>query len=1143
MQPDRDREITITGLINAMAVNRQTIAKVRRDYNSWVANETLEDYALRFAPRSFRKWSEFRVANTAFGSISFLVLEAMGGLMAVNYGFTNACWAILAVGLIVFLTGFPISYYAARHNIDMDLLTRGAGFGYIGSTLTSLIYASFTFTLFALEASIMSLALELYFHMPIALAHVVSAVVVIPLVTFGITTINRLQLWTQPIWLILLIAPYVAVLAREPEALAERPGFLGNGPADGRFDWIVFGTACTMAFSMVAQIGEQVDFLRFLPEKTAANRGRWWAATIVAGPGWILLGMVRQLGGAFLAHLAIRHGIAPVHAHEPTQMYLTAYGYVFGNTGVALAATTLLVVISQIKINVTNAYAGSLAWSNFFSRLTHSHPGRVVWLVFNVAIALLLMELGVFGALERVLGLFSNVAIAWIGALVADLVINKPLGLSPPYVEFKRAYLPDLNPVGVISTLCASVVAILAYLGVFGEWPRAFSAFLALGLALVLAPLIAFLTGGRFYAARDREDWGTATPHAQCCICGNDFEIEDKAYCPAYQGTICSLCCTLDARCLDACKPGVRLKDQLESLARWLPAPWPIAIRLRLIRFTLVFTLLATLGGLFVGVIYYQDILAAAGNPGLARALFDSFVKVYSALLVLLGLGAWWLVLINESRQVAQEESTRQTQLLMREIEEHRKTDDKLKRAKDAAERANQAKSRFLSDMSHEIRTPLNSILGYAQILGKDPAIPAHRRDAVEIVQRSGEHLSALIEDILDIARIEARKLELKRAPIDLAALIEQLSRMFRPQAETKGLAFRCQILDPLPRRIRGDEKRVGQILINLLGNAVKFTSSGEVLFRVGYSGEIARFEIVDTGVGIPADQIEEIFQPFQRLAGGRGNAVSGSGLGLTISKILAEIMGGELTVASVPEQGSTFSVRLFLPDQRSLDETPVEDDVSGYHGPRRRILIVDDQPEHRGLLRSILEPLGFGLAEAGCGEECLARTGERRPDLILLDLLMSGGMHGIEAAGRLRAEGYRGPIIVVSANAYPSDRKQSFSAGCDDFVAKPIQIPEVLRKLKVHLGLDWIYRKDGGTAGRAATDEGMALPLPEVIEQLAGCARIGDMRGLTDRLKDLIDEDFKYLPYARHLQGLAKEFRIADIRKFLAAGKKEVHR
>ncbi|WP_133718851.1 response regulator [Methylocaldum gracile] len=1119
-------------------LSRQAIVKIRRDYNAWVANETLEDYALRFAPRSFRKWSEFRVANTAFGSISFLVLEAIGGFLAINYGFVNACWAIIAVGLVVFLTGLPISYYAAKHNIDMDLLTRGAGFGYIGSTLTSLIYASFTFTLFALEASIMSLALELYFDIPIAAAHVVSALSVIPLVTFGVTTISRLQLWTQPLWIVLLVAPYAAVIWREPEALTELALFPGSENRGAQFDWILFGTAATMAFSMVAQIGEQVDFLRFLPEKNHRNRYRWWAATIIAGPGWIFLGMARQLGGAFLAYLALKHGIAGERAHEPTQMYRVAYGYLFDDGRLALAATALFVVVSQLKINVTNAYAGSLAWSNFFSRLTHSHPGRVVWLVFNVMIALLLMELGVFGALERVLGLFSNVAIAWIGALVADLVINKPLGLSPPFVEFKRAYLPDINPVGVLSTLGASAISTAAYTGLFGALPQAFSAFIALATAFLLTPVIAWLTRGRHYLARDRNDWGSTTPHAKCCICENDFELEDKAYCPAYQGTICSLCCTLDARCLDTCKPNARLKDQLERASRrWLPSCLSPQFRLRLIQFALVYLLLAALTGVFVGVIYYQDILAAAsGDEALSQALFANFLKVYSALLVFLGLAAWWIVLSNESRQVAQEESGKQTALLLKEIEEHRKTDSMLQKTREAADRANQAKSRFVSDMSHEIRTPLNSILGYAQILRKDPSIPAHRREAVEIIQRSGEHLSSLIEDILDIARIEARKIELRHGAIDFPAFIEQLVRMFRPQAEAKGLTFRCQIVDVLPRRIRGDEKRVGQILINLLSNAVKFTQEGGIVFRVGYSGEIARFQVTDTGEGISQDQIETIFLPFRRLPRARGNAIPGSGLGLTISKMLTQIMGGELTVESEPQKGSTFAVRLFLPSLRSAEEVRDEGDIMGYRGPRRKILVVDDQPEHRGILTSALTPLGFVLEEAGSGEECLAKAREWNPDLILLDIIMPGTT-GIEAAASLRQTGFKTPIIVVSANAYQSDCRSASAAGCDDFLAKPIQIEELLRKLKLHLSLDWLYRGEDTEQIETAPDtaQPMLRPPPDCLEELAAFARIGDLRGLADRLDTLAGSDAGYIPFAEHLQALSREFRLGDIKKTLS--------
>ena len=560
----------------------QHITKIRRDYNALVANETMEDYALRYAPRSFRKWSEFEVANTAFGSTSFLVLEAIGGFLSINYGFTNAVWAILIVAIIIFITSLPISYYAARYHIDIDLLTRSAGFGYIGSTVTSLIYASFTFTLFALEASIMSLAIELYFHIPLPIAYIVSAMLVIPLVTFGITTISRMQLWTQPLWLLLLIAPYIAVVMREPDAIPILKTYLWFAGSGQGFDWLLFGAAATVAFSMMAQIGEQVDFLRFMPDKTPSNKLRWWLAMIAGGPGWVVFGAARQLLGALLAHLAIRHGISPEHAHEPTQMYLVAYQKLFDNPQWALAATTLFVILSQIKINVTNAYAGSLAWSNFFSRLTHSHPGRVVWLLFNVLIALLLMEFGVFGALEKVLGLFSHMSIAWICTIAAELMINKPLGLSPKIVEFKRAYLPDLNPVGIISTLCASVLSIVAYLGLFGEIAKAFSGFIALGLAFMLTPALAWLTGGKDYLARDRDENNLKTQN-KCSICENEFEHEDMAYCPAYAGSICSLCCTLDARCLDACKTGFRFDDYLEKLARrCLPARMDMTSRLRL---------------------------------------------------------------------------------------------------------------------------------------------------------------------------------------------------------------------------------------------------------------------------------------------------------------------------------------------------------------------------------------------------------------------------------------------------------------------------------------------------------------------------------------------------------------------------------
>ena len=677
------------------------VVKERREYNTWVANETLEDYSLRYAPKSFRKWSEVFVANTALGGISFLALEAIGGSLVINYGFANSFWAIVVVGLIIFLTGLPIVYYAAKYNIDMDLLTRGAGFGYIGSTITSLIYASFTFIFFALEAAIMAQALQLYFHLPLAWGYLLCSLIIIPLVFYGVTLISQLQLWSQGIWLFLLISPYWFILHKEPEAISNWLNFAGTVSHSSGFNPLLFGTAATVSFSLIAQLGEQVDYLRFLPEKQESNRVQWWLAVILAGPGWIILGGAKQLGGAFLATLAISHGLTIGEAKQPITMYLGGFADMFSNPQIVLAIATVFVVISQIKINVTNAYAGSLAWSNFFSRLTHSHPGRVVWLVFNVAIALLLMELGVFETLETVLGLYSNVAIAWIGALVADLVINKPLGLSPSYIEFKRAYLYNFNPVGFGSMLIASVVSILAFVGTFGAYPQAYAPFLALGIAFVLSPLIAFLTKGKYYIARENTQATTLEGKSliACCICEQDYEIPDTAYCPVYDGSICSLCCSLDARCHDSCKPS---DDNLEKFIQttiqgFFANKIPPLLGLRLTKFGGLFSLSTGITALVFGLVYYQ----ASRSVDLSLVIFG---QLYAPLVVLLGIGSWWLVLSEESRQLAEEELDRQNSQLQAEITERQRADEALRKLTQELEIRVEARTSELSKTLQELQ-------------------------------------------------------------------------------------------------------------------------------------------------------------------------------------------------------------------------------------------------------------------------------------------------------------------------------------------------------------------------------------------------------------------------------------------------------
>ncbi len=354
-------------------------------------------------------------------------------------------------------------------------------------------------------------------------------------------------------------------------------------------------------------------------------------ALLTAGPGWIVVGSLKLLAGSFLAVVALRYGVPAAAAADPPQMYAVAFG-TFVSRPAALALTCVFVVVCQLKINVTNAYAGSIAWSNFFSRLTHSHPGRVVWLVFNVLVALLVMELGVYRALEQTLAVYSSVAAAWVGALVADLVVNKPLGLSPPTIEFRRAHLYDVNPVGVGAMARGHAGLRLALFGLFGETARALTPFLSLATAIACAPLLALATGSRYYLAREPETAWRGMATVRCCLCEHAFEPEDMASCPAYAGPICSLCCSLDARCHDMCKPHGRIHDQVAAgLDGSRAAPLRRFVVPHVVEYLLAFAVAILLIGLTLGMIGLQ---MAADHRIDAAVVSDTLWKVFFSLLI-----------------------------------------------------------------------------------------------------------------------------------------------------------------------------------------------------------------------------------------------------------------------------------------------------------------------------------------------------------------------------------------------------------------------------------------------------------------------------------------------------------------------------
>ncbi|WP_375783843.1 ATP-binding protein [Bradyrhizobium sp. Pha-3] len=1109
---------------------RQRIDRVRRQYNQWVANQTLEDYALRFTAKSARRWSAARVANTALGAISFLALEAIGGTITLNYGAMNASAAILVVSVIIFLCGLPIAYHAAKSGIDIDLLTRGAGFGYIGSTITSLIYASFTFIFFAIEAVILASALDMCFGIPRPIGYLISAVVIIPLVVYGITLISRFQLWTQPLWVILHIMPFAAIAWANPHSFTEWRKFAGeHGDPASNLDLLLFGTAASVVFALVAQIGEQVDFLRFLPRDRRTSRKAWWIALLSAGPGWIVLGALKLLAGSFLAFFALSHGVSAEHAAEPANMYLEAFRYVLSQPDLAMALTGTFVILSQVKINVTNAYAGSIAWSNFFSRLTHSHPGRVVWLVFNVVVALLLMEIGVYKALEQTLALYSNVAIAWVGALVADLVINKPLGLRPQHIEFKRAHLCDINPVGVGAMTIATVVSISAFYGLFGPTAKALSAFVALAVAFITAPLIAWATGGKYYIARKPKRSWQNIESIQCCICEHAFEPEDMAACPAYAGPICSLCCSLDARCHDLCKPHGRIGAQVsDALGKVMPQPIYARINSQLGHYLGVFAVSAGLVALVLGLIYLQTTAAVHANELLADVLW----KVFFALTLIIGVVAWLFVLAQQSRRAAEDETRRQTTLLIQEIDAHKRTDAELQRAKEVAEAANLAKSRYVVGLSHELRSPLNAISGYAQLLEQDDSLPVRPRGQVRVVRRSADHLSGLIDGILDISKIEAGRLYLSRDEVRLSDFLEQLVGMFRLQAAAKGIDFVFRRPTVLPVVVYADEKRLRQILINLLSNAIKFTQSGKVQFVVHYRSPVAEFEVIDTGPGIQPDDLERIFAPFERGALGVTQPQTGTGLGLTISRLLAGVMGGDIKVLSTVGTGSTFRVKLLLSEVTNpRRDAPVDAPVYGYHGPRKTILITDDDPTHRDLLREILAPLGFILLSAPDGAGCLALAQHCRPDMFLLDISMAG-MDGWTVAETLRSEGHhQARILMISASALEAHGAPLAQPFHDGYLMKPIDIPRLLESIRQLLKIEWQYEAEQIPSPQWKPDTGSRPPV-KYVEELISLGQLGYIRAIQLKLDEIGNECPEHADFVGQMRTLIDRF---DLDQYMA--------
>ncbi|PIE36509.1 hypothetical protein CSA56_00200 [candidate division KSB3 bacterium] len=510
--------------------------------------------------------------------------------------------------------------------------------------------------------------------------------------------------------------------------------------------------------------------------------------------------------------------------------------------------------------------------------------------------------------------------------------------------------------------------------------------------------------------------------------------------------------------------------------------------------------------------------------------------------------------------------------VILHDLTERKRVEQELEAARDTAEVASRAKSEFLANMSHELRTPLNGILGYTQSLRHDQSLKEHQREEIDIMHRSGELLLLMINEILDLSKIEAGKMTLEPTMFHLSDFLKSLVELIRIRADNKGIVFEYDFSSKLPAIVYGDEKCLRQVLLNLLSNAVKFTNQGCVRFYVKNSIrhhdspsqisqllESVRFEVEDTGIGIPPEHLEDIFSVFYQVQDTRYQ-VEGTGLGLAISQKLVRLMGSELFVKSVAGQGSTFWFDLVLLQELQgtdlLDVSLLPTDaagtfrhLSGVQGAPLCVLVVDDNEANRALLKAVLTPLGFEVEEAVDGQDALSKVLVHHPAIVLMDLVMPI-MSGFEVAQRIRqlpGMEEEPVIIAFAANLSKQTQDESVKAGCNAYIRKPFRLETLLQLFQEQLGLEQGHidepqdLKVEYAAGVSVSHEPYLLkealvpPHREEIRELFRLAMRGDVKKLQERAAQIQTQGSEYSAFGKVLYRLARALQVDAIQTFLA--------